>query len=184
MTISKSKQSIILEDKISTVVINPTEKSVDTTTAITVQLSGNDIFKNDILNVNLAGFYEAKDITVTSWKTTDTELQFPDIAVFNIEGCKVAYIRYDVSTISKDIVEGMGQIDILILEHNDSSKISSLVSDIEPSYTIVTGDDSEISSIYSKLAVVAEETKKLKVKSEEFNLENVEEVINKWIKLI
>lgn len=146
------------------------------------------IFKNeDKRIVKNNGEYEFSDITVLIYKLDEKFKNDINYALISHQGLNILWLSGEVVELSKDLIENLPQVHLLILSLAKENKLIEkqvdMVSEIEPNYITIDVDSKDTLAEFQKqYGEVPEEMKKLKIKKEDFSSD--EDVATKFINLI
>lgn len=169
MIISPLKKGFELSDKINTIQLFPNEKEINTKSPFVITKDSSNV-NSGIFKISTSGEYELADIVVQGYKILDTIDQSADLFRISIEGVDVLWVAPDVHTISKDIVESIGNISIILFDTDAqilSEKKMEIANEFDPYFVVVNGN-SEGAELFEKFIQTESEMKKLKVKADEF----------------
>lgn len=169
MVISKLSQGFELQDKMSTIHLNPTGKDLNDSLAFIINTRLGDSKYKTVFD--LPGLFEAKDITVANYSIGVNVVNAVKIV---IEGVKVLYLESSIASIPNYLLEDIGEVNIVILDLLGSEgfqKIIEITRKLEPKYIVLSGDVGLINDFCTTFGDIAEETKKVKVKEDEFGEE-------------
>ncbi|MEI6886744.1 MAG: hypothetical protein WCK31_00745 [bacterium] len=135
--------------------------------------------------INQAGEYEVDDITVQLFKLENKYSKDVNYAFTSLENINSLWLSDEVFSLSKEEIESLPQIHLLLLSlSSDPKKLEKqvdLISEIEPNYfTYVSSDKVSIAEFEKQYGEQAELNKKLKFKSEDF--EGLEDSTTHFIK--
>lgn len=135
--------------------------------------------------VNQAGEYEVEDVTVHLYKLDEKFSKPVNFAFASLDNINTLWLSEDVLTLSKEDIESLPQIHLLLLSlSKDPKKIEKqvdLISELEPNYFSCISDDKALIVEFEKqYGEQAELNKKLKIKSEDFD--GVEDSTTHFIK--
>ncbi|HEX9805132.1 MAG TPA: hypothetical protein VGA67_05610 [Candidatus Dojkabacteria bacterium] len=127
------------------------------------------------------GEYESKELWIMAFPSNMRE-NLLDVFVINAEEVRIAILQKTVKSLSKDQIEKIGIIDIVIADLSENSKeLTTIISEIDPKILILSTSDKEsLAQVVKDLGVKSQkEEKKLKVKMEDFSNEDYQlELIN------
>ncbi len=166
MQIYKDKSSLIISSGSVSLIMNPQSETESGQIAVFTQAPTKESLVK-LNSVTSGGEFESQGISIYSYKSIDAINQYPDLLKIYMEDIKILYLTANVNSLTKDLIEIIGDCQILILELDESTIFSakeSIVQAIEAN--VVVFDSSEIPVEHFPNTV---DIKKLKIKSSDLS---------------
>ncbi len=176
MTISKLKTGYKFEDKLNFFLLNPEKSELEDNFAFILSTQTDNSYKQIEYSklITTSGEYEIKDMSVYAYDLLAQDKIV--LAKIIVENCSILYVSEQVNDIEKSLVEEIGEVNIMILEIGNKSlhsKKAELIQEIEPNFVILNDLESSLKDFEKEYGSNAEVMKKLKVKAEDFDNDDV-----------